>query len=298
MRPIDALRLVTLAAIWGASFLFLRLAAPVIGPWLLAELRVLLAALTLLVVVRASRFDLQWRSNWRGYLLIGLVNAAVPFALFSYAAVHIPASYSAVVNATSPLFGALFAALWLAERLTLRRAAGMAAGVAGVALLVGFGPLAVTPQVVLAAFAALVGAGSYGLASVLARKSMLSVAPLALAAGSQICAAILLAPAYAAWPGAAAFTLVSVASVIALAVVCSALALLMYFRLIADIGPARALTVTFLIPLFGILWGAMFLGEQLTPVMLGGAALVILATWMVAGQRTRSYQGAPAEASK
>ncbi|MGC2518459.1 MAG: DMT family transporter [Burkholderiales bacterium] len=298
MRSVDAFRLVLLAAIWGGSFIFLRIAAPALGPWLLAELRVLLAALTLLAYVRATGFDLKWRSRWREYLIIGAINSAAPFVLFSYAAVHIPASYSAVLNATSPLFGAAFAAAWLADRFNARRASGLAAGMLGVALLVGFGPLAVTPEVVLAALAALGGAGCYALASVVSKKSTESIAPLAVATGSQIGAALILAPAFAVWPDPGGITPGVVLSVIALAVLCSAIAYLLYFRLIADIGPAQALTVTFLIPLFGIVWGAVFLGEQITPVMFLGAVLVVGATWTVVAQPAQSHQSAPTETSE
>lgn len=284
MRPADMLRLVTLAALWGGSFLFLRITAPVLGPLFLAELRLVLAAATLLAWAWMTGRQVSFAGGWRSYLVIGAVNSAAPFALFAYAAVHLPASYSAVLNATSPLFGALFAALWLNERLTLRRVAGALAGMTGVALLVGFGPVALDAKVILAALAAIGGACCYALAVVYTRLRAGGIEPFAVAVGSQIGAALILSPALAPWPGAGLFTPGVVASILALAVACTAFAYVLYFRLIADVGAARALTVTFLIPVFGVLWGVLFLGEPLSWFMLAGGALVIGATWLVVGE--------------
>ena len=291
MRPADVLRLATLAALWGASFLFLRITAPVLGPLFLAELRLAIAAATLLAWAWMTGGQVRFAGRWRFYLVIGAINSAAPFALFAYAAVYLPASYSAVLNATSPLFGAVFAALWLNERLTLRRVSGALTGVAGVALLVGFGPVVSDANVVLAALAAIGGACCYALAVVYTRRRATGIEPFALAAGSQVGAALVLSPGLAAWPGAESFSLGIMASVLALAVACTALAYLIYFRLIANVGPARALTVTLLIPVFGVLWGVAFLGEILTPSMLAGGALVIGATWLVVGETSAERPG-------
>jgi len=291
MRPADVLRLVTLAALWGGSFLFLRITAPVLGPLFLAELRLVVAAATLLAWAWMIGRQVPFAGQWRTYFVIGAVNSAAPFALFAYAAVHLPASYSAVLNATSPLFGALFAALWLNERLTSRRVAGALVGMAGVALLVGFGPVQADTDVVLAALAAIGGACCYALAVVYARLKAAAIDPFAVAVGSQAGAALVLSPAFAPWPGAELFTPGVVASVLALAVACTAFAYVLYFRLIADVGAARALTVTFLIPVFGVLWGVLFLGEPLSLFMLAGGALVIGATWLVVGENSTERRG-------
>ena len=291
MRPADILRLATLAALWGGSFLFLRIAAPVLGPLFLSEARLAIAAATLLGWAWLTGGQVRFAGRWRPYLVIGAINSAAPFALFAYAAVHLPASYSAVLNATSPVFGAVFAALWLNERLTLRRVTGALTGVAGVALLVGFGPVEMDANVILAALAAIGGACCYALGAVYTRRKAAGIEPFALAAGSQVGAALVLAPGLAAWPGAESFSLGIMASVLALAVACTALAYLIYFRLIANVGPARALTVTLLIPVFGVLWGVVFLGEVLTPSMLAGGALVIGATWLVVGETSAQGPG-------
>ena len=291
MRPVDALRLATLAALWGGSFLFLRIAAPVLGPLFLSEARLAIAAVTLLAWAWVTGGQVQFAGRWRSYLVIGTINSAAPFALFAYAAMYLPASYSAVLNATSPVFGAVFAALWLNERLTLRRVTGALAGVMGVALLVGFGPVVADANVVLAALAAIGGACCYALAAVYARRKTAGIEPFALAAGSQVGAALVLSPGLAAWPGAESFGPGIIASVLALSVACTALAYLIYFRLIANVGAARALTVTLLIPVFGVLWGVVFLGEVLSSSMLAGGALVIVATWLVVGETSAQGPG-------
>jgi len=292
MRTADALRLATLAALWGGSFLFLRIAAPVVGPLFLTELRLAIAAAALLAWAWMTGGQVRFAGRWKPYLVIGAINSAAPFALFSYAAVHLPASYSAVLNATSPVFGAVFAALWLDERLTLRRVGGALAGVVGVALLVGFGPVVADANAILAALAAIGGACCYALAAVYTRRKAGGIEPLALAAGSQVGAAFILAPGLAAWPGAESFGAGIVASVLALALVCTAFAYLIYFRLIANVGAARALTVTLLIPVFGVLFGVVLLGESVSPIMLAGAALVIGATWLVVGETQVSAETA------
>jgi len=291
MRPADVLRLATLAALWGGSFLFLRITAPVLGPLFLSEARLAIAAAALLACAWLTGGQVRFAGRWRSYLVIGAINSAAPFALFAYAAVHLPASYSAVLNATTPVFGAVFAALWLNERLTLRRVTGALGGVMGVALLVGFGPVVADANAVLAALAAIGGACCYALAAVYTRRKAAGIEPFALAAGSQVGAALLLAPGLAAWPGADSFGPGIVASVLALAVVCTALAYLIYFRLIADVGAARALTVTLLIPVFGVLFGVVFLGESLSLTMLAGAVLVIGATWLVVGETSAQGPG-------
>jgi len=291
MRPADVLRLVTLAALWGGSFLFLRITAPVLGPLFLSEARLAIATAALLAWAWVTGRQVRVAGHWRSYLVIGAINSAAPFALFAYAAMYLPASYSAVLNATSPVFGAVFAALWLNERLTLRRVTGALAGVAGVALLVGFGPVVADANVVLAALAAIGGACCYALAAVYTRRKAAGIEPFALAAGSQVGAALVLSPGFAAWPGAESFGAGIIASVLTLSVVCTALAYLIYFRLIANVGAARALTVTLLIPVFGVLWGVVFLGEVLSSSMLAGGALVIVATWLVVGESSAQRPG-------
>lgn len=280
MRPVDLLRLLLLAAIWGSSFLFMRLVAPALGPLLTAELRVLLAGLALLAWFRATGTDLGLRANRRFFVIVGTVNSGVPFALFAYAALHIPAAYSAVLNATAPLFGVICAAVWLRERVTPARVAGLALGIAGVAVMVGVGPVQPTPQMLLAVGAGLAAPLCYGLAATYIKLHGAGIRPGAVAAGSQLGAALTLLPALPLWPAPALhdpalLTPLVLACTATLALVCGAVAYLLYFRLVEDTGPARALTVTLLIPVFGMGWGALFLGERITPAMAAGAASIV-----------------------
>jgi len=288
VRPADTARLLALAAIWGASFLFMRIAAPPLGPAATAGLRVALAAVALVVWLRWARVDLAWRAQWRFYLAVGLVTSAAPFALWAFSALHLPASYLVVLNATAPLFGALVAALWLRERLAPRAALGLAAGIAGVATLVGFGPLRPSPMILWAIAAGALASLCYAVAAAYMKRRSAGVNAAAVATGSQIGATLLLAPLVAALPPPALPTAGEWLAAAALGVLCTGAAYLLYFRLIADVGPTRALTVTFLIPVFGMLWGTLFLGEAITPLMVVGCALVLAGTALVFRQPARA----------
>ena len=292
MRPADLARLVTLAAIWGASFLFMRVAVGSLGPIGTAESRLALAGATIAIVLAftGKRFDLA--HHWRHYAIVGVLNSAAPFVLFAWSAQHLPASYLVVVNATAPFFGALVAAAWFGERITARKALGLTAGLAGVATLVGLGPLAASPITIAAALAGLAAALSYALASGYVKRRSYAVDSTALAGGSNVAAAAVLLPFALAVPPAGLPTADAAWAAVALGVVCTGIAYLLYFRLINDVGPARALTVTFLIPVFGMLWGALFLGEAITATMLAGGALVLVGTWLILGSAVR--QSAPA----
>lgn len=287
MKPRDVAELLALAALWGASFLFMRLGAAEFGPVALSALRVAGATLFLapLLMLRGQASAL--RTHWRAIAVVGVINSALPFALFSLAALAINAGLSSVLNATAPLWGALVAWGWLGERPTRERVAGLAIGFAGVALLAwdkaSFRPGEHGVSPALAVAACLLATLCYGIGANYAQRALAGVPPLAVATGSQAFAALVLVPP-ALWlwpevrPGARAW-----ASVALLAIACTGVAYILYFRLIARLGPARAITVTFLIPLFGVLWGALVLGEALTPSMLAGGAVIVLGTALVTG---------------
>lgn len=275
----DAGRLTALAAIWGSSFLFMRIAAPALGVVLTAELRTLIAGLGLAAYLRLARFDPQWRRWWPQYLVVGALTSAVPFALFAYAALEVSAGLMAVLNATAPMWGALLGVVLLGDRLTAWRAAGLALGIAGVVLLSRAEALA--GMALLGIAAALGAAFFYGLAGVYMRRFTSDVPARGMALGTQLAAAALLAPFVAAAPPTAVPAPLVLGAISALGLLCGAVAYVLYFRLIADLGPAGALTVTYLIPLFGVLWGVLFLGETVSLSMLAGGALVILGTVLV-----------------
>ncbi len=278
MRGADVARLVALAVIWSASFVFIRVLAPSLGPVWTATLRVLIAGAALVAWLRLAGIDAGVRRHWRAYLAVGIVNSASPFLLFSWAALTLPASYLVILNAASPMFAALAAALWLGERLSGAKVAGLAIGAAGVVLVSRAGPLAPTPDVVLAVVASLGGALCYAIAGVWLKRQGSGLQPMAIAGWSQIGASAALLPVAAATPLPGPVTNAVVANLLALALVCSGIAYLIYYRLIRDIGPTRAMTVTFLMPALGMLWGVLFLGEAVNATMLAGAGLVIAGT--------------------
>ena len=194
MKAPDLARLIFLAALWGGSFIFIRIAAPVLGPIVLVTLRVFLAGSALLVYALATRSDLELRARWRQYLILGAINSAIPFVLISTAELQLSASLAAILNATSPLFGAVIAAIWIKDALTRRKIAGLVIGLIGVGVLVGWSPTEFTPVVALAAGASLLGAAFYGLASVYTKAKVVGARPIGMATGSQFAAGLLLLP--------------------------------------------------------------------------------------------------------
>ena len=281
MTLADYARLVALAAIWGASFIFMRVAAPVLGPAWTAELRVLLGGLALLAWLRLGGFDPGLRAHWRAYLLIGGIGIAAPFALYAFAAMHAPASLLAIVNATSPIFGLAWGALFRDERVTLRKAAGLALGVAGVWLIASPSGGAQEPAILWGVAAALGACCLYGVVGVLIKRFSGGASPRGMAVGNQLAAAVVLVPLLPFAPPLAAPSVLVIANVLALALLASGVAFVLYFRLIADVGATRALTVTYLIPAFGILWGALFLGESVPAAALAGGVLILAGTALV-----------------
>jgi drug/metabolite transporter (DMT)-like permease len=275
----DIARLVSLAAIWGASFLFNRITAPVLGPVLTAELRTLIAGVALAAWFALAAFDPQWRRWWPQYIIVGILSSALPFLLWAYAALTLPAGLLSVLNATSPMWGALCSALLLGERLHGKRILGLALGFVGVGLVTR--PTSHEALYYPALVAALAAAFCYGLAAAYMKRWAANVPSRGMAVGTQLVAGVILVPFIPLWPPAAAPTALVAASMLALGLVCGAIAYLLYFRLIADIGATGALTVTYLIPVFGVLWGAVFLGEAVPAAMLAGAALVVLGTVFV-----------------
>jgi drug/metabolite transporter (DMT)-like permease len=282
MSTSNLLRLFLLAAIWGGSFLFMRIAAPVLGPAVLIEYRVVFAALFLLAVALLMKKPLDLRQNWKHYLILGFFNSALPFLLYAYAARTLSASIMAVLNATAPIWGALIGAVWQRQMVSGRVMLGLVMGTGGVALLVGFDHASSREGAALAIAAALFAAFNYGIASTYA-KSAKAVDPFANAHGSMWAAALLTLPALAFFPQPGQPTVGIMGAALALGVLCSGVAYLLYYRLIRDVGPTSALTVTFLSPLFGILLGTVFLGEVVGWYTVLGSAIVIVGTALVTG---------------
>ena len=282
MNTANLLRLITLAAIWGGSFLFMRIGAPTLGPAVLIEGRVLSAAVFLALVGIVMKKKLQLREHWQHYFILGFFNSALPFLLFAYGAQVLSASLESVLNATAPMWGAIVGALWKRQAIGARTALGLVLGTVGVAVLVGFDNVSARAGAGLAVAAALAAALCYGIASQYARSAK-SVEPFANAHGTMWSSAVMVLPVLPFFPPAGAPTPGIVGAVLALGILCSGIAYLIYFRLIQDVGTTSALTVTFLNPLFGILWGVLFLGETVGWYTLVGAPIVLVGTALVTG---------------
>ncbi|PIP79704.1 MAG: EamA family transporter [Gammaproteobacteria bacterium CG22_combo_CG10-13_8_21_14_all_40_8] len=275
----NLLILFLLAAIWGASFLFMRISAPIFGPITLIEYRVASAALALLLFSFLLNKKLQLTKYGVHYLKLGFINTALPFLLFAYAAQTLSASLLSVLNASSPIWGAVVAKIWYKKPLSLMQTFGMFLGVLGVAILVGFDQNALVNSN-LAIFATLMASFCYGIGSNYSQTRK-EVEPYANAHGSLWAATIIILPLMLAFPHVQQPTTPIWMSVIALGVLCTAFAYILYFKLIVEVGAQSALTVTFLIPVFGVLWGRVFLHELLNWQMILGALIVVLGTAFV-----------------
>ena len=298
MATVDVLLLLALSAIWGSSFIFIRYLAPIIGPLATADARMLFAGVALVLFFLLTRFKPEWRKNGRHFLVIGLLNSAIPFVLYSVAALALPAAMEAIFNSMSPMFGAIFAALWMDEKLTPRKIAGLLLGLTGVVVMSSLGGLSLDAKTVLAVAACVLAPMCYGLAGVYIRTRASHVRPMAVAGGSQLLGGFALLPFVAiAPPPLAAIDARVALIVVAFALLCSAVAYIMYYKLIADIGPTKALTVTFLIPVFAMAWGLLFLNETITWSMILGAVIILVGTFLVAARpklRKESKESTPA----
>lgn len=288
MRSSDIARLLSLSAIWGASFLFMRIIVPALGPMPTAFLRVALGAVGLAVILLALRVRWAFKGLLGASMLLGVINSGIPFVMYCLVARVLPAGYSAILNATTPLMGVVIGAMCFHDRLTGAKALGVLVGLAGVAVLTRTGPVTMSGPVAMGALACLVATSCYGLAGYLTRRWITERGGLdakLVAFGSQLGAALVLLPFFgyvsvtSGMPGQATGGVW--AAVAALGFLCSAIAYMLYFRLIADLGPLRSLTVTFLIPPFGVLWGALFLNEAVTLAHLVGGCFIALAVWLV-----------------
>jgi len=277
----DLVTLVGVGALWGASFLFIRVAVHDLRPVALIEARVLLAGLALLIVVAALHRIPVWRTDWRSYLLLGGLSAAAPFTLIAAAELQLTASLAAILNATTPLFALLLGALRLREPLTLRRLAGVLLGLLGVAVLVGLGPLQLNAALLLAAGASLLAALLYAVGGVYAKTRFTGIAPITVATGQQLGAAVLLLLPTLLLPPARAPSAPVGAAVLTLALACTALGFVLFYRLLARLGPTGALSVTFLVPVFGLAWGALFLNEPINSATVAGLLIVLTAVALV-----------------
>jgi len=279
----DIFDLTMVAALFGGAFLFMRVAAPEFGAIPLIAVRLVLAAMVLIPIVLARKGMQEILQHWRPITMMAVLHYALPFCLFAYALLTLTGSFTAIINASSPLFAGVIAWVWIGERLPAIRIVGLLIGFAGVVLLV-WDKVDVDLNAAGIATAAAVSASfCYGFAVVLAKKHLTGVSPLAVSAGSMLAGAIMLLPfAIWLWPNAAPAGNAWI-MVIALGVLSTALAFVLYFRLIASVGPTKAITVTFLIPVFAVVFGALLLDEPITISMLAGGLVILLGTALSTG---------------
>lgn len=284
MKLRDWLDLVTLGAIWGASYLFMRVAVPQIGPVPVMALRALLSSLSLLPFLLRSPDTAKaaLSPKFRELVVLSLINQSIPFCLFGFAALHLPIGISAILNATVPLFGAVVGAIWFGSPLKARVVAGLVLGFAGVTLLI----LSRTGSVyvagsggghsqALAIAACLTASLCYGISGNYTRKHFSGIHPVLTNAGCQSLAALELCPIAIFFLPAGGPDLKAWLSVVALALLCTSVAYVLYYRLIRNVGATNTMSVTYLIPVFGVLWGALFLREEVSRAMIASGFVIL-----------------------
>lgn len=297
MRTSDYFRLLFLAATWGASFIFMKIAAPQFGAINTAFLRVFFGFVGLGIMLLAMRSSFRFENKFKLSLILGAINSGLPFLMYCLAAKWLPAGYSAIVNATTPLMGAVIGFTFFSEKLTVRKWGGVVLGLLGIVVITTVGETNSTGYMIAGILACLVATACYGVAGFLTRRWISErggLDPKMVAFGSQIGATLFLLPFFG-WSmgtkpvdnwlqGDIWF------SVLALGLVCTALAYIVYFKLIADIGPLRSMTVTFLIPPFAVLWGYLVLGETINQGFILGALIVGVAVWMIVSPGKKSIR--------
>ena len=291
----DLQRLLLLSAIWGASFILFRVIVPVLGPVVTVELRVLIAGIALLIYAGIIRANLEWRERWPWYAIIGITNSAIPFALIAYSEVRLSASLASILNASTPLFTAILAAIFFRDPLTSRKILGLLLGFAGVVVLVGWSPLEPDLTTYLSVAAMLGATFFYGLSSNLTRLKLKGAPPLGAAVGSQLASSLVLLPLVPFNPAHVVPDLTVVLCLLGLALVCTAFAYILYFRLILETGATRASTVTFIVPVFGVLWGALFLREPVGLEKILAGVIILLGASLVTGLSLNSFRGVSAK---
>jgi drug/metabolite transporter (DMT)-like permease len=286
-----SIELLLLAAIWGASFMFMRVGSPEFGPIFFATLRTGIAAIFLIICLVLFKETNALKGRWRDIFVVGALNTAIPFTLFSFATLTLTAGTASVLNATAPMFSAIVAYIWLKDKLSLSAMFGLVIGFFGVYLLVsdnlhfdiGFTDKSVENNALLPTLAAMLAALCYGISANYTKKNLSTIKPLALAAGSQIAATAMLLPLSLFFIPETLPSANAIWSVLLIGVVCTGVAYILFFRLIAQLGPAKAISVTYLIPAFGILWGALFLGETISLMMLLGGGIILLGVALTTG---------------
>ncbi len=276
MSKFQVFILISLGALWGASFLFMRIAAPEIGPVWLIEFRVLLAGLILLPWMLKQNYFLNMKENIGGLIIVGALNSALPFVLIAYITLAHSAGTTSILNAIVPIVGVVFSYLFVKEKLSHSQLLGVAIGFFGVVLLMLWQQEAVISPSPYAVFSAVLASLSYVAAAHYTKHYMANMPSLVFVSGTQLAAACLLLPLLPFFIPADLPSIEGIISIVGLAVLSTSLAFILYFKLIHEVGPTKTLMVTYLIPFFGMLWGTIFLNEVITLNQVVCALLILL----------------------
>lgn len=275
------LLLLLISAIWGSSFIFMKVLSPVFGPVLTSSFRLLSASAFLFILFAFQKYKINWKKNYKLFLIVGIGNSAIPFFLYSYAALHIPASISVILNSTAPMFGALFAYLIVKEKLSYLKILGLVIGSVGVGLVTSITFADGTIELYLSVIGSVTAAALYGLTGVITKKYASHIEAKELTLGSLFFAGIALLPFMIVFPITGEVTISIVLVVIIFGILCTSIAFLIYYQLIKEIGTVKALTVTYLMPVFGILWSYLYLSEQITINTIYGLLVIFIGIYLV-----------------
>lgn len=275
------LLLTILAALWGGSFLFMRLSSPSLGPFVVTAARLYFASIFMVLIIKTTT-EIKLRSlPWKKLCFVGLFNSAIPFTLFAYGEVHLSASLGSILNGTTPIFTALLATLYFHEKYRLMQSIGFVLGITGVIIIVGWHPVPLNFGNVSAIIACIVASFCYGIGGLFAATKIRGYPPLALAFGQLSTAAIMLTPFMLyTLPHQIPSTKIII-SLFNLGIFCTGFAFLIYYYLIREMGASKTLTVSYIAPIFGMLWGFLFLGEQIHLTYVIGLVTILSGIFLI-----------------
>jgi len=277
--------LILISALWGSSYIFMKVLSPIFGPILTASFRLLIAAMFLFVYFKIQNYKVNWKRDYKIFIIIGALNAAIPFSLYSYAALHIDASLSVILNSTAPMFGALFGYLILKDKLSYIKVIGLIIGSIGVGI-VSSGTLSSgSTEFIISVIVCILASSLYGLSGVIIIKHAKQIEPKALAIGSMFYAGIILLPLMIFSPIKGDVNIEVISYLIAFGILCTAIAFLIYFKLIKEVGTIKVLTVTYLMPVFGIFWAFIILGEKPDTSMILGLVIILVGIYLISKRK-------------
>ncbi|NQZ83638.1 MAG: DMT family transporter [Colwellia sp.] len=281
VRPLIELPL--LAAIWGASFIFMKLGGAEFGPFLFMAIRTLIASVFLLPLLLLNKQHLNLNGYYVKIFIMAMFSTAIPFILFGWATLTLTAGITSVLNATTPMFGAIVAFLWLKDKLSLSAVFGLILGFIGVYFLMYDKLVIAQEDVILPTLAVMLASLCYGISANFTKRYLTGVKPLALATGSQVSATLVLLPISLFFLPETIPSDSAMLSVLLLGILCTGIAYVIFFRLITFLGPTKAISVTYLIPVFGLFWGVIFLNEIITSWMMLGCGFVLSGVALTTG---------------